>query len=66
MMVKVKGKMIPWQEGMTVSDVLKALDDPNPYVVVRINETHISRPAFETYPVPDHSEVFPLPLITGG
>ena len=66
MMVYIKGKKILWHQGMTVEDVLKALNDSYPYVVVRINDTHISRPDFETYLVPDHSEVFPLPLITGG
>ena len=65
-MIRVRGKDLPWQEGMTVADLLNYLQDPYPYVVVRINDKHVSRPNFEKILIPDHSEVFPIPLIAGG
>jgi len=66
MMIRVNDKKIPWREGMTVSDVLEALNDPYPYMAARINGRLITRPNFTYYVVPDHSEVHLMPLITGG
>jgi thiamine biosynthesis protein ThiS len=65
-MVKVGGKNIPWYEKMTVSDLLNDINDPYAYVVVRINEKYISGPDFPKTLVPDHSEVFLIPMISGG
>ena len=65
-MIKVKGKDYPWRQGMTVAVLLKEIGDPYPYAVVRINEKAISRPHFETTFVPDHSEVYLIPMIAGG
>ncbi|MBW2589485.1 MAG: sulfur carrier protein ThiS [Deltaproteobacteria bacterium] len=65
-MVKVSGKNVPWYEKMTVADLLDDLNDPYKYVVVRINKKYISRPAFKKTLVPDNSEVFLIPMISGG
>ena len=65
-MVKVGGKNIPWYEKMTVADLLNDLNDPYKYVVVRINKKYISRPDFKKNLVPDNSEVFLIPMISGG
>ena len=65
-MVEVGGKNIPWYEKMTVADLLNDINDPYNYVVVRINEKFISRPDFKKTLVPDNSEVFLIPMISGG
>ena len=65
-MVRVEGREFFWREGMTVADLLKELGDPYPYAVVRIGGRLISRPDFDKATVPDDSEVFPIPLISGG
>ena len=65
-MVKVGVKNIAWYEKMTVEDLLTDIDDPYHYVVVRINKKYISRPDFKKTLVPDHSEVFLIPMISGG
>lgn len=65
-MVKVGGKNIPWYEKMTVADLLNDINDPYKYVVVRINKKYISRPNFKKTLVSDHSEVFLIPMISGG
>ena len=65
-MIQVTGKQLPWYEGMTVADLLDALQDPHPYAVVRINEQYVSRPNFEKTPVPDNAQVFLIPMIAGG
>jgi sulfur carrier protein ThiS len=51
---------------MTVADLLKELGDPYPYAVVRISDRLISRPDFDNATVPKDSEVFLIPLISGG
>lgn len=65
-MVKISGKNIPWYKKMTVADLLNDLNDPYKYVVVRINNKYISRPDFKKTLVPDNSEVFLIPMISGG
>jgi thiamine biosynthesis protein ThiS len=65
-MIQVAGKQMAWREGMTVSDLLEALEDPHPYAVVRINEQYVTRPNFEHTSVPDDAEVFLIPMIAGG
>jgi thiamine biosynthesis protein ThiS len=65
-MIQVAGKQMAWREGMTVSDLLDALEDTHPYAVVRINEQYITRPNFEHTAVPDDAEVFLIPMIAGG
>jgi len=64
--VKVGGKNIFWYEKMTVADLLNDINDPYNYVVVRINKKYISRPDFKKTLVPDNSEVFLIPMISGG
>jgi thiamine biosynthesis protein ThiS len=65
-MIRVNGKKVSWHEGMTVADLLKVLSDSDHYVVVRINEKHVSRPFFEKTLIPDNSDVFLIPMIVGG
>ena len=65
-MIQVAGKQIPWHEGMTVSELLNALNDPHPYAVIRINDVYVTRPNFEKTIIPDDAEVFLIPMIAGG
>lgn len=65
-MIQVAGKQMPWHEGMTVADLLDAINDPHPYAVVRINEQYISRPNFRKTTIPDNAQVFLIPMIAGG
>ena len=65
-MIQVAGKQHLWHDGMTVSDLLKEIDDSHPYAVVRINEQYVSRPNFEQTIIPDDAEIFLIPLIAGG
>jgi thiamine biosynthesis protein ThiS len=65
-MIKIKEKSIQWREGMTVADLLKDLDDPQHYAVVKINDKYISRPDFKKTMIPDNSEIFLIPMIAGG
>lgn len=65
-MITVNGKITPWHQGLTISEMLSFLKDPYPYAVVRINGKHVSRPDFESYQIPDESEVYLMPLIAGG
>jgi sulfur carrier protein ThiS len=65
-MVRMEGREFCWREGMTVADLLKEAGDPYPYAVVRIGDRLISRPDFDKATIPNDSEVFPIPLISGG
>ena len=65
-MIKVGDEKIPWHEGMTVASLLEQRDDGHMYAVVRLNGKLISRPKFESTPVPDNSEVILIPMVAGG
>jgi sulfur carrier protein ThiS len=65
-MVRIAGREFCWREGMTVADLLKELGDPYPHAVVRISDRLVSRPDFDNATVPKDSEVFLIPLISGG
>ena len=52
-MIRVRGKEHPWRKGMTIADLLRELDDPYPYAVVRMDGQVISRPNFEKTAIPD-------------
>ncbi|MBW1695316.1 MAG: sulfur carrier protein ThiS [Deltaproteobacteria bacterium] len=65
-MIIVNGKEMPWHEGMTISEVLKELDDPYPYVAVRIDGRFVTRPDFNHYELADGANIFLIPLISGG
>ena len=51
---------------MTITDLLKEIEDDHPYAVVRINDRYVSRPGFDRTIIPDNSEVFLVPMIAGG
>ena len=65
-MIIVDGRDHPWHEGMTVADLLNKINNSGHCAVVRLNDRHVSLPHFETVLVPDRSEVFLLPMISGG
>ncbi|MBU0988138.1 MAG: sulfur carrier protein ThiS [Proteobacteria bacterium] len=65
-MIRVNGNAHAWRAGMTVADLLEALEDTHHYAVVRINDRHISRPNFDKAVIPDESDVFLIPMVAGG
>jgi thiamine biosynthesis protein ThiS len=65
-MITVGEEKIPWKAGMTVAQVMEAIEDGHKYAVVRLNGKPVSRPNFDKTPVPDESEVIPIPMVAGG
>ena len=65
-MINLNGEEHPWQEGMTVIDLLKGLDDNHDYAVIRVNGKYVSKPHFEEYQIPDKAEIYLIPMVVGG
>lgn len=65
-MIHLGEKEIPWQEGLTVAALLQNLADGHIYAVVKLDGRLVSRPNFNTTPVPDGARVTPIPMIAGG
>lgn len=65
-MIRVNGEESDWREGMTIADLLREVNGPGRCAVVRINTKYVSRPHFEKTVIPDGSDVFLLPMISGG
>jgi thiamine biosynthesis protein ThiS len=65
-MIYLDGKEMLWHDGMTVADLLKQIRDSHLYAVVRVNDTVVSQPNFETHQIPDQAEISLIPMIAGG
>ena len=65
-MVRVGGRELAWQGGMTIADALDALGDSYPYAVARIGERIVTAPHFASTYIQDGAEIHLLPLIAGG
>ncbi|MDM8543447.1 MoaD/ThiS family protein [Desulfococcaceae bacterium HSG9] len=65
-MITIGNEKVLWKEGLTIAQVLTALDHDYEYAVVRINGKLISKPNFKNTPVTDNSEIIPIPMIAGG
>ena len=65
-MIIVNGKEMAWKPGLTVDDILKKIENKFPIVVVKVNGKHISKKDYESYEVPDNSEVYIIEIIAGG
>jgi thiamine biosynthesis protein ThiS len=65
-MIRIADQTIEWRPGLTLADVVDAVEGGHLVAVVRLNEKLISRPLFASTSVPDHAELELLPMIAGG
>ena len=65
-MLILNREQLPWQEDMTIADLLNSLDDAHHYAVVRVNGKYVSKPRFEDFRIPDRAEIFLIPMVAGG
>ena len=65
-MIRVGDRELPWREGMTLADVVRACAEGADAPVARIGEHYVSRADFAATPVPDGSRIYLLPTIAGG
>lgn len=63
--VKVNGEFFSWEEGMTVSSLLRQMNYPYTPLTIRVNGKVVSAEAGDT-PVPPESEVQIIRIISGG
>lgn len=57
---------IPWEPGLTVTELLRRFRYTFPAIVVTINGDVISEEEFSTRPIPDGADVRVIHLIAGG
>ncbi len=65
-MITAKGKPLEWHEGMTVLEVLKALELNFPFVLVKVDDQIVKKSDWETFKVPDRAKVDAIPIVAGG
>ena len=65
-MIMLDGEKVPWQSGMTVSQLLQEIADAHQYAVIRVNGKYVSRPSFDRFVIPDNAEIYLIPMIAGG
>ena len=65
-MIRVGETELPWQEGMTVAQLLEEVADGYDYAIIRLNGRVVTRPYFNTTTIPDGSTILLLPMVAGG
>ncbi len=65
-MITLDGEKVPWQSGMTVSQLMQEIADAHQYAVIRVNGKYVSRPSFDRFVIPDNAEIYLIPMIAGG
>jgi sulfur carrier protein ThiS len=65
-MVYFADKEFIWHQGLTVAGLLEQAADGHDYAVLKIDGRLVSRPHFDTTPVPDGARIIPIPMIAGG
>ncbi|MBF0501270.1 MAG: sulfur carrier protein ThiS [Candidatus Riflebacteria bacterium] len=65
-MIKVNDKPVEYEEGMTVTDVIKKCNFMFPLLIVKIDGVYVTRDTYNTTPVPDACEMDIIHLISGG
>ncbi len=61
-----KRHTLPWRAGMTVRDVLTAMNYTFPQIIVVINGDVVRHDAYDTTPIPDNADVRVVHMIAGG
>ena len=62
-MITVNGNKMEWTPGLKVDDILKKIENKFPIVVVKVNGKHISKKDYNSYEVPDNSEIYIIDII---
>jgi thiamine biosynthesis protein ThiS len=66
-MIRVNNRdTVEWTEGMTVQDVLEAMEYTFTHMTVTVNEELVPEEDYGTYKVPDNAEVTVFHLAHGG
>jgi thiamine biosynthesis protein ThiS len=68
-MVKVNGKEMTWQQGLTVEDAIRFVEYPEynyPILVVMLNGVHVKNDKFKTTPINGGDELKIMQPLAGG
>ena len=65
-MITVNSNELCWQPGMTVADVLKAMNYNYALIAVSVNDQFIARDDYDTFVVADEADVKALHICHGG
>lgn len=65
-MIKVNGREMEWEEGMTVDTLLKKCKFTFPLIIVKVNDALVPREDYSSYVIRDNDEVKVIHLTSGG
>ena len=57
---------VPWREGLTVAELLEAMNYTYHEIIVRVDGELVPKEAYDTTTVPDGADVKAIHLIAGG
>lgn len=66
-MIRVNNRHeLEWEEGLTVSDVLKRMNYTFPHIIVSVNGEIVRQEEYKETTIPDEADVRVIHLIAGG
>ena len=65
-MITVNNNPLPWQAGMTVAEVLKAMNYNYALIAVSVNDQFVAKDDYDAFVVEDHADVKALHICHGG
>jgi len=65
-MITVNGRIIEWEEGMTVNRVLEVMNYTFRMLVVKVDDRIIKRDGYASFPIPAGADVKVIHMVAGG
>ncbi|MCP4547001.1 MAG: sulfur carrier protein ThiS [bacterium] len=65
-MITINEKPLEWREGMTVDDVLEAMNYSFSHIMVSVDGKYVAEIDWDTFPVPDEAVVQAIHIFHGG
>lgn len=64
--IKLNGKNFPWEEGLTIEEIMEKKKYIFPKIIVKINGQHVEKEDYSTTIVNDGDDVQMIHLLAGG
>lgn len=65
-MIQINGKEFPWEEGLTVAELLKRKRYSYPKIIVKINDVFVEPEEYASAVIHDGDDVKAIHLLAGG
>ena len=65
-MITVNATKLDWREGMTVAEVMAAMNYTYVHIIVTVNDEFVAEQDYDTHAIPDGAELQAIHIFHGG